>query len=75
MMGIPNEYQLTFSHIEDANSLMDAIDLKFGGNEVTRKSRKNLLKHEFENFIAKTSEKLEATYERLQNLVSQLALL
>ena len=74
MMGLPNEYQLTFNHIKDAKSLMEAIDKRFGGNEATKKSRKNLLKQQFENITASSSETLDVTYDRLQKLNSQLAL-
>ena len=43
LMGIPNEYQLSFSNTESAKELMDVVQLRFGGNEATKKSRKNLL--------------------------------
>ena len=46
-----------------------------GGNEATKKSRKNLLKHQFETFTALSYENIEGTYERLHKLTSQMALL
>ena len=75
MMGIPNDYQLSFNHIESAKDLWEAIELRFGGNEATQKSRKNLLKHQFETFTALSSENIEGTYDRLHKLSSQMALL
>ncbi|GKC39132.1 hypothetical protein Tco_1051516, partial [Tanacetum coccineum] len=34
MMGIPNEHQLKFNSIKDAKSLLEAIENRFGGNDV-----------------------------------------
>nr|GEZ60139.1 retrovirus-related Pol polyprotein from transposon TNT 1-94 [Tanacetum cinerariifolium] len=38
LMVIPNEHQLKFSSIKDAKSLMQAVDKRFGGNTVTKKT-------------------------------------
>ncbi|GJR16187.1 putative ribonuclease H-like domain-containing protein [Tanacetum coccineum] len=45
---------------------------KFGGNAATKKTQKNLLKQQYENFAASSTEVIEQTYERLQKLISQL---
>nr|GEV76175.1 reverse transcriptase domain-containing protein [Tanacetum cinerariifolium] len=45
LMGIPNEHQLKFNSIKDAKSLLQAVEKRFGGNAVTKKTRRNLLKH------------------------------
>ena len=74
MMGIPNEFQLDFETIETAKELMEAVETRFGGNDATKKSRKNALKHQFENFTSSSGERLDGTYNRLQKLVSQLKL-
>ncbi|GJU11206.1 putative ribonuclease H-like domain-containing protein [Tanacetum coccineum] len=66
MMGIPNEHQL---------KLLEAIEKRFGENAATRKTQRNLLKHQYENFTAPSSEMLDQTFDRLQKLVSQLELL
>nr|GEY87260.1 hypothetical protein [Tanacetum cinerariifolium] len=51
----------------------DAAILKtFGGNEVTKKTKKNLLKQRYGNFKAEGSETLEQTFNRLQVIVDQL---
>ncbi|GJV55964.1 hypothetical protein Tco_1456969 [Tanacetum coccineum] len=50
-------------------------DSRFGGNATTRKTQRNLLKYQYENFTAPSSEMLDQTFDRLQNLVSQLELL
>ncbi|GJV99869.1 putative ribonuclease H-like domain-containing protein [Tanacetum coccineum] len=75
MMGIPNEHQLKFNSIKDAKLLMEAVEKRFGGNAGTKKTQRNLLKQQYENFTASSSEMLDQTFDRLQNLVSQLELL
>ncbi|GJY95544.1 hypothetical protein Tco_0511905 [Tanacetum coccineum] len=49
-----------------------AIENRFGGNTATKKTQKNLLKQQYENFAASSTEVIEQTYERLQKLISQL---
>ncbi|GKA26582.1 retrovirus-related pol polyprotein from transposon TNT 1-94, partial [Tanacetum coccineum] len=44
----------------------------FGGNTATKKTQKNLLKQQYENFVASSTEVIEQTYERLLKLISQL---
>ncbi|GJT79939.1 ribonuclease H-like domain-containing protein [Tanacetum coccineum] len=75
MMGIPNEHQLKFNSIKDAKMLLEAIKKRFGGNAATKKTQRNLLKQQYENFTASSSEMLDQTFDRLQKLMSQLELL
>ncbi|GKE47972.1 ribonuclease H-like domain-containing protein [Tanacetum coccineum] len=75
MMGIPNEHQLKFNSIKDAKSLLEAIEKRFRGNVATKKTQRNLLKQQYENFSAPSSETLNQTFNRLQKLVSQLEIL
>ncbi|GJS63967.1 putative ribonuclease H-like domain-containing protein [Tanacetum coccineum] len=75
LMGIPNEHQLKFNFIKDAKKLMEAVEKRFGGIEATKKTQRNLLKQQYENFTAPSSEMLDQTFDRLQKLVSQLELL
>ncbi|GJV33188.1 hypothetical protein Tco_1393588 [Tanacetum coccineum] len=56
LMGIPNEHQLKFNSIKDAKSLLQAIEKRFGGNAATKKTQRNLLKQQYENFTASSSE-------------------
>ncbi|GJT68965.1 ribonuclease H-like domain-containing protein [Tanacetum coccineum] len=72
LMGIPNEHQLKFNSIKDAKSLLQAIEKRFGGNAATKKTQGNLLKKQYENFTASSSEVLDQTFDRLQKLISQL---
>nr|GFA44086.1 hypothetical protein [Tanacetum cinerariifolium] len=75
MMGIPNEHQLKFNYVKDAKKLLEAVKKRFGGNAATKKTQKNLLKQQYENFTASSSEMLDQTFDRLQKFVSQLELL
>ncbi|GJX62509.1 hypothetical protein Tco_0295409 [Tanacetum coccineum] len=52
MMGIPNEHQLKFNSIKDDKKLLEAIEKRFGENEATKKTQRNLLKQQYENFTA-----------------------
>nr|GEW16248.1 hypothetical protein [Tanacetum cinerariifolium] len=44
MMGIPNEQQLNFKSIKDSKLLLEAVEKRFGGNDATKKTQRNLLK-------------------------------
>nr|GFC69254.1 hypothetical protein [Tanacetum cinerariifolium] len=56
----------------DAKQLLKAIEKRFGRNAATKKTQRNLLKQQYENFTTSSSEMLDQTFERLQKLVSQL---
>ncbi|GJX45716.1 putative ribonuclease H-like domain-containing protein [Tanacetum coccineum] len=45
-----------------------AIEKRFGGNAATKKTQRNLLKQQYENFTAPSSEILDQTFDKLQNL-------
>ncbi|GJR92578.1 hypothetical protein Tco_0264752 [Tanacetum coccineum] len=53
---------------EDAKKLLEAIEKRFGGNAATRKTQRNILKKQYENFTAPSSEMLDQTFDRLQKL-------
>nr|GEU98492.1 integrase, catalytic region, zinc finger, CCHC-type, peptidase aspartic, catalytic [Tanacetum cinerariifolium] len=48
---------------------------RFGRNAATKKTQRNLLKQQYENFTASNSEMLDQTFDRLQKLMSQLEIL
>nr|GEX47520.1 hypothetical protein [Tanacetum cinerariifolium] len=75
LLSLPNEHQLRFSKYKTARKLWAAIFKTFGGNEATKKTKKNLLKQHYGNFKAKGSETLEQTCNRLQVIVGQLQFL
>ncbi|GKC65777.1 hypothetical protein Tco_1098375, partial [Tanacetum coccineum] len=61
MMGIPNEHQLKFNSIKDAKLLLEAVEKRFGRNAATKKTQRNLLKQQYENFTAPSSGMLDQT--------------
>ncbi|GJW05042.1 ribonuclease H-like domain-containing protein [Tanacetum coccineum] len=75
LMALPNEHLLTFNQYKDAKTLFAAIQTRFGGNDATKKTQKTLLKQMYENFSAPSTESLDSIFNRLQKIVSQLAIL
>nr|GFC51284.1 hypothetical protein [Tanacetum cinerariifolium] len=72
LLSLPDEYQLRFSKYKTAKEFWAAILKTFGGNEATKKRKKNLLKQQYGNFKAEGTETLEQTFNRLQVIVIQL---
>ncbi|GKE24893.1 ribonuclease H-like domain-containing protein, partial [Tanacetum coccineum] len=60
---------MKFNSIKDAKSLLQAVEKRFGGNAATKKTQRNLLKQQYENFTASSSEELDQTFDRLQKLI------
>nr|GFA07121.1 hypothetical protein [Tanacetum cinerariifolium] len=58
LLSLPNEHQLRFSKYKTVQELWAAILKIFGGNEATKKTKKNLLKQQYGNFKAEGSETL-----------------
>ncbi|GJS23022.1 ribonuclease H-like domain-containing protein [Tanacetum coccineum] len=75
LMALPNEHLLTFNQYKDAKALFDAIQTRFGGNDATKKTQKTLLKQRYENFNAPSTESLDSIFNRIQKIISQLAIL
>ncbi|GJR39624.1 putative ribonuclease H-like domain-containing protein [Tanacetum coccineum] len=75
LMALPNEHQLTFSQYPDAKTMFATIETRFGGNAATKKTQKTLLKQQYENFSASSAESLDSIFDRLQKIVSRLAIL
>nr|GEV55869.1 ribonuclease H-like domain-containing protein [Tanacetum cinerariifolium] len=59
LMGIPDKHQLKFNLIKDSKSLLQAAEKRFGGNAATKKTQRNLLKQQYENFTVSSSEDLQ----------------
>nr|GEU35094.1 hypothetical protein [Tanacetum cinerariifolium] len=59
----------------NAKKLLEAVEKRFGRNAATKKTQRNLLKQQYANFTASSSEMLDQTFDRLQNLVSQLEII
>nr|GEZ67648.1 hypothetical protein [Tanacetum cinerariifolium] len=65
---------LKFNSIKDAKKLLEAIEKRFGRNVATKKTQRNLLKQQFENFTALCSEMLDQTFDMLQKLRNKVDL-
>ncbi|GJR04283.1 reverse transcriptase domain-containing protein [Tanacetum coccineum] len=72
LLALPDEHQLRFSKYDNAKELWEAILKTFGGNEATKKTKKNQLKQQYGNFKAEGSKTLEQTFNKLQAIVSNL---
>ncbi|GJT81781.1 putative ribonuclease H-like domain-containing protein [Tanacetum coccineum] len=72
LMALQNEHQLTFSQYPDAKSMFAAIETRLGGNVATKKT---LLKQQYENFSATSAKSLDSIFNRLQKIVSRLAIM
>ncbi|GJR60895.1 hypothetical protein Tco_1503057 [Tanacetum coccineum] len=72
LMALPNKDQLKFHSYQDAKLLMEAIEKRYGGNKESKKVQRTLLKQQYENFAALSSESMDQTFDRLQKLISQL---
>nr|GEX40918.1 ribonuclease H-like domain-containing protein [Tanacetum cinerariifolium] len=72
LLALLDEHQLRLNKYETAKELWEAILKTFGGNEATKKTKKNQLKQQYGNFKAEGSETLEQTFNRLQAIVSHL---
>ncbi|GJT20486.1 retrovirus-related pol polyprotein from transposon TNT 1-94 [Tanacetum coccineum] len=60
---------------KDTKTLFAAIQTRFGGNDATKKTYKTLLKQMYENFSDLSTESRDSIFNRLQKIVSQLAIL
>ncbi|GJT50930.1 putative reverse transcriptase domain-containing protein [Tanacetum coccineum] len=72
LMALPNKDQLKFHTYQDAKLLMEAIKKRYGGNKESKKVQMTLLKQQYENFAALSSESIDQTFDRLQKLIGQL---
>nr|GEV06375.1 hypothetical protein [Tanacetum cinerariifolium] len=80
-----NDVGINAAHIDVNTALIELVLLVnfkdnilsgyYWWNAATKKTQRNLLKQQFENFSALSSEMLDQTFDKLQKLVSQLELL
>nr|GEY74556.1 hypothetical protein [Tanacetum cinerariifolium] len=75
LMALPSEHLLTFSQYKDAKTLFEAIQVRFTGNDATKKTQNTLLKQIYKNFNTPSTKSLDSIFNRLQKIVSQLAIL
>ncbi|GJT64681.1 hypothetical protein Tco_1016161 [Tanacetum coccineum] len=55
----------TLPKIADAKLLLEAVEKRFDRNAATKKTQRNLLKQQYENSTALSSEMLDQTFDRL----------
>nr|GEZ67469.1 hypothetical protein [Tanacetum cinerariifolium] len=60
---------MTFNQYKDAKSLFATIQIRFGGNEATKKTQKTLLKQMYKNFSVPSTESLDFIFNRLHKIV------
>nr|GEV03885.1 hypothetical protein [Tanacetum cinerariifolium] len=65
LLALLDEHQLIFIKYKTAQELWAAILKTFGGNEATKKTKRNQLKQQYGNFKAEGTETLEQTFNRL----------
>ncbi|GKE29190.1 hypothetical protein Tco_1444574 [Tanacetum coccineum] len=65
LMALLNEYLLTFNQYKDAKTLFADIQIRFGGNDATKKTQKTLLKQMYDKFSAPNTESLDSIFNRL----------
>ncbi|GKD80606.1 hypothetical protein Tco_1347445 [Tanacetum coccineum] len=59
LMTLLNEHLMTFNQYKDVKTLFAAIQIRFGGNEATKKTQKTLQKKMYKNFSAPSIESLD----------------
>nr|GEW17368.1 xylulose kinase-1 [Tanacetum cinerariifolium] len=58
LMALPEDHLAIFHKMADAKEMWEAIKSRFGGNDVSKKMQKYLLKQQFEGFSVSASEGL-----------------
>ncbi|GKE38323.1 hypothetical protein Tco_1461728 [Tanacetum coccineum] len=74
LMALPNKDQLKFHSYQDAKLLMEAIEKRYGGNKESKKVQRTLLKQQYENFAALSSESLDQTFDRNKAEIETISL-
>nr|GEX53948.1 hypothetical protein [Tanacetum cinerariifolium] len=69
LLALPDDHQLRFSKYKTAQELWVVILKTFGGNEATKKTKKNLLKQQYGNFKAEGSKTLDLAPEWLMHTI------
>nr|GEY76791.1 hypothetical protein [Tanacetum cinerariifolium] len=64
LMALPNKDQLKLHSYQDEKLIMEAIKKRYGGNKESKKVQRTLLKQQYENFAASSSETLDQTFDR-----------
>nr|GEV97513.1 retrovirus-related Pol polyprotein from transposon TNT 1-94 [Tanacetum cinerariifolium] len=68
MMPITTVEEKAQRRLEDAKQLLEVVEKRSGGNAATKKTQRNLLKQQYENFTASNLEMFDQTFDKLQKL-------
>ncbi|GJT65356.1 hypothetical protein Tco_1069246 [Tanacetum coccineum] len=74
-MTVPSTAEEQICKKNDVIGQVYCLILALGGRNATKKTHKALLKQQYENFNASSSESLDSIFNRLQKLVSRLAIM
>nr|GEU82887.1 copia protein [Tanacetum cinerariifolium] len=70
LMALPNKDQLKFHSYQDSKLLMEAIEKRYGENKESKKVQRTLLKQQYKNIAASSSENLDQTFDSTNNTSS-----
>ncbi|GKC49126.1 ribonuclease H-like domain-containing protein [Tanacetum coccineum] len=68
VMPITTTEEKAQRRLEDAKKLLEAVEKRFGGNAATRKTQRNLLKRQYENFTAPKVKGMSSSSSSTQNM-------
>ncbi|GJU54400.1 hypothetical protein Tco_1228114 [Tanacetum coccineum] len=63
VMPITTDEDKAQRRLKDAKQLLEVVEKRFGGNAATKKTQRNLLKQQYENFTTLSSKMLDQTFE------------
>nr|GEV54462.1 ribonuclease H-like domain-containing protein [Tanacetum cinerariifolium] len=63
-----DDIRVTTAQYKDAKSLFATIQIRFGGNEATKKTQQTLLKQMYKNFSVPSTESLDSIFNRLYKI-------
>nr|GEX24130.1 RNA-directed DNA polymerase, eukaryota [Tanacetum cinerariifolium] len=72
LQSLPEDHMADFHHLDDAREIWLAVKAMVGGNEESKKMRKNMLKQAFSEFSVSKEEVLHKGYDSFQKILSQL---
>nr|GEU58411.1 hypothetical protein [Tanacetum cinerariifolium] len=74
MEGVTTNVPITTAKEKDAKKFLEGVEKRFSRNAATKRTQRNLLKQQYENFTASSSEMIDQTFDRLQKLRNKVDL-
>lgn len=72
LQAIPDDHMGDFHSMTDPKQIWNAIKIRFGGNEDSKRMKKSMLKQDFQEFRITEEEGLHKGYDRFQKILSHL---